>query len=103
MTADTHRATQDEARGPTDVPRRARPWRFFLKGGALALMLGVGWIAGAKMHELADLARSHPPLGPMLFKLAPLLRLPWRTWRAGQRRGIGVPTPPSKALRPQVQ
>src|SRR3954451_17008139 len=57
MTADTHRATQDEARGPTDVPRRARPWRFFLKGGALALMLGVGWIAGAKLHEMADLAQ----------------------------------------------
>src|SRR3954468_24433570 len=57
MTGETHRATQDEARAPTDVPRRARPWRFFLKGGALALMLGVGWIAGAKMHELAHLAQ----------------------------------------------
>jgi len=57
MTGETHRATQGGARAPTDVPRRARPWRFLLKGGALALMLGVGWIAGAKMHEMADLAQ----------------------------------------------
>ena len=57
MTSGIRPATQDDAPTPTQVPRRARPWQFFLKGGALALMLGVGWIAGAKTHEIADLAQ----------------------------------------------
>ena len=58
MTSDIRPATQDDAPSPTQVPRRARPWRLFLKGGALALMLGVGWIAGRKRMN----RRSSPGL-----------------------------------------
>ena len=57
MTSDTKPATQHEAPTPTAVPRRVRRWRIVKKGGALALMVGIGWIAGAKTHEIADLAQ----------------------------------------------
>src|SRR5688572_3180103 len=43
---------------PTEVPRRARPWRVFAMGCVLALMLGAGWIAGAKTHEIAQVSST---------------------------------------------
>jgi hypothetical protein len=55
--SDAKAATQDEATAPTDVWRRARLWGVFAKGCVLALLLGAGWIAGAKTPEIADLAQ----------------------------------------------
>ena len=54
--SDAKAATQDEVTMPTHVPRRARLWRVFANACALALLLGVGWIAGAKTSEITDLA-----------------------------------------------
>jgi hypothetical protein len=56
--SDAKAATQDEGTTPTEVPRRARPWRVFAKGCVLALMLGAGWIAGAKTHEIAQVSST---------------------------------------------
>src|SRR5918995_3016538 len=54
--SDAKAATQDEGTTPTEVPRRAQPWRVFAKGCVLTLMLGAGWIAGAKTHEIAQVS-----------------------------------------------
>jgi hypothetical protein len=54
--SDAKAATKYQATTPTEVPRRARPWRVFATGCVLALMLGAGWIAGAKT-PVADLAQ----------------------------------------------
>jgi hypothetical protein len=56
--SDAKAATQDEGTTPTEVPRRARPWRVLAKGCVLALMLGAGWIAGAKTHEIAQVSST---------------------------------------------
>jgi|tagenome__1003787_1003787.scaffolds.fasta_scaffold20686232_1 hypothetical protein len=55
--SDAKAGTQDEATTPTDVPRRGRRWRVFAKGCVLALLLGAGWIAGAKTPEMAEIAQ----------------------------------------------
>src|SRR5215207_5472580 len=54
--SDAKAATQDEATTPTEVP----PWRAFAKVCVLALMLGAGWIAGAKtpVAELAQVSST---------------------------------------------
>jgi hypothetical protein len=63
--SDAKAAMQDEPTTPTDLPRRARlwrvfanawMWRVFANGCVLALLLGAGWIAGAKTPEIAHLA-----------------------------------------------
>ena len=64
--SDAKAAMQDEPTTPTDLPRRARlwrvfanarMWRVFANGCVLALLLGAGWIAGAKTPEIAHLAQ----------------------------------------------
>jgi hypothetical protein len=56
MTSDTKASAQEASNTSSEVPRRTRPWRLFAKACVLALMLGAGWIAGAKT-PVADLAQ----------------------------------------------
>jgi hypothetical protein len=64
--SDAKAAMQDEPTTPTDLPGRARlwrvfanarMWRVFAKVCVLALLLGAGWLAGAKAPEIAHLAQ----------------------------------------------
>jgi hypothetical protein len=101
--SDAKGTRQDEATTPTDVPRRGRLWRVFANGCVLALLLGVGWIAGAKTPEMAEIAQvSSDAWGRVIgtgasLQSAALARL--ATWAAPHERtaNIGVESTPAPA------
>jgi hypothetical protein len=55
MTSDVKAPTPDEAIVPPEAPARPPRWRALGRAGALVIVLGAGWLAGMKSHEIIDL------------------------------------------------